>query len=208
MRKQADLALLEDAARAGHLRLKYLDESGFAGWSPPSYSWSLIGTSKRQEQTARRCRRVNLLGIWEPGHQMMYGLSVGSITSETYIEMLEWQARQAERWRQRSGNITVIVQDNAPIHTSRAVQQRLADWQRRGLYFFQLPKYCSEMNPIEGEWHQLKAHEIRGQMFEDEYDLALGVIAGVRRRGETAQYTVKRFHFGTKRLIRSDLYAT
>ena len=202
------MALLQAAAQAGHVRLKYFDEVGFAGWSPPSYRWSLVGVQKRQEQTARRCQRVNLLGIWEPGGTMMYGLSVGSITSKTYIDLMDWQARQAQRWLRRSGNITVIVQDNAPVHTSRAVRQRLAEWQEQGLYCFQLPKYCSELNPIEGEWRQLKAHAIRGQMFEDEYDLALGVIAGLKQRGQTAHYRVKRFHFGTKRLIRSALYAT
>ena len=32
---------------------------------------------------------------------------------------------------------------------------------------------------IESEWHQLKSHEIAGQMFDNEYDLALAIIAGV-----------------------------
>jgi hypothetical protein len=31
------------------------------------------------------------------------------------------------------------------------------------------------MNRIEDQWHQLKAHEIAGQMFEDEYDLAVAI---------------------------------
>jgi hypothetical protein len=26
------------------------------------------------------------------------------------------------------------------------------------------------MNPIETQWHQLKSHEIAGQMFDNEYD--------------------------------------
>ena len=44
-RKQADLDLLQQAARDGYIRLKYLDESGFDSWSPVSYSWSLMDTS-------------------------------------------------------------------------------------------------------------------------------------------------------------------
>jgi transposase len=28
-------------------------------------------------------------------------------------------------------------------------------WQEKGLYLFFLPKYCSQMNAIEPEWHQL-----------------------------------------------------
>jgi len=40
------------------------------------------------------------------------------------------------------------------------------------LTFF-LPEYCSEMNRIEEEWHQLKTHEIAGRA---RYDLALAVM--------------------------------
>lgn len=53
------------------------------------------------------------------------------------------------------------------------------------------------MNLIEAEWHQLKAHEIAGRMFEDEYDLAMAVIAGVENRAERGDYTVERFRFNS-----------
>ncbi|AUB44390.1 Transposase (plasmid) [Nostoc flagelliforme CCNUN1] len=32
-----------------------------------------------------------------------------------------------------------------------------------------MPKYCSEMNPIELEWQHLKKDELAGRMFDDEY---------------------------------------
>ncbi len=206
--KQAELALLEQAARDGHIRLKYLDEVGFSHWSPVAYSWSLVRTQKRQEQTVRRGKRISMLGVWEPGKEMMYGLVVGGVDSATYIRFMDWQAQQAHRLLKRTGRLTVIAQDNAPIHTSKAVQQRIPIWQAQGLYLFQLPKYCSEMNPIETEWHQLKAHEIRGEMFEHSYDIAIGVIGGLRRRGQSAGYKTKRFNFQTQRLIKSPLLTT
>lgn len=196
-RKQDDLDLLQQAAQDGYIRLKYLDESGFDSWSPVSYSWSLMGTQKCQEQTMKRSRRLSILGLWEPGREMSYGLVVGSLTSATYIRFINWQATRAQRLFQRTGIATVIVQDNASFHTSKAVQERLPIWQAQGLDFFQLPPYCSEMNPIETEWHQLKAHEIRGEMFEDTYDLARGVIAGLNRRGIQAGYVLKRFNFAS-----------
>jgi transposase len=133
--KQPDLELLQQAAREGHVTLKYLDESGFDCWSPVSHMF------------------------------------------------------------QRTGKITVIVQDEARIHTSQAVQQRIALWQQKGLYLFYLPRYSSELNPIEGEWHQIKVHQIRGRMFEDEYDLAMAVIASVQSRGAITACRVKRFGF-------------
>lgn len=196
------------AAEAGAVCLKYLDESGFVNWSPVSYSWSLVGTQKRQEQTSQRGKRVSLLGVWEPGVEMTYGLVVGSIDSEAFIKFVNRQAQQAQTRLKRTGAMTVIVQDNASSHTSKLVQQQIPRWQAQGLYFFQLPKYCSEMNPIEGEWHQLKAHEIRGMMFENTYELSIAVIAGMRARGEDSGHRVDRFNFQTQRLIRSPLLTT
>ena len=53
---------------------------------------------------------------------------------------------------------------------SIAAKSRWPQWQEQGLYLFQLPKYSSQMNPIESEWHQLKTHELIERMFEDEYE--------------------------------------
>ncbi|WP_338059033.1 transposase [Aphanizomenon flos-aquae] len=57
-------------------------------------------------------------------------------------------------------------------------------WEDMGLYIFFLPKYCSEMNPIELEWQHLKKDELSGQIFDDELDLAYAVIDGVTARGK------------------------
>ena len=186
---------MQQAAAEGYLKLKYLDESGFDCWSSVSYSWFRLGQQKRQEQTSRRGRRVNIIGILEPGKRLEYGLVVGSITSARYIKLMDWQAAQAARRLQRTGKITVIAQDNAPIHTSHAVRDRIPIWQSQGLYLFHFPKYCSEMNEIECEWRRVKNDEIRGQMFEDEYDLALAIIAGIEARAAQGGYTVERFRF-------------
>lgn len=51
------------------------------------------------------------------------------------------------------------------------------------------------MNPIEGQWHQLKAHEISGRMFDNEYDLAIAVIEGMEARSKQGEYTLMRFKF-------------
>lgn len=53
------------------------------------------------------------------------------------------------------------------------------------------------MNPIELEWQQLKRHELAGQMFEDELDLAYAVIDGVEARGQAGHSTTKRFKFNS-----------
>ena len=76
-------------------------------------------------------------------------------------------------------------------------QQQWQRWQEQGLFLFFLPQYCSEMNRIEDEWHQLKTHEIAGRMFEDEYDLALAIMDGMEARSQRNGYTLKRLKFNS-----------
>jgi hypothetical protein len=171
--KQGDLEMLELAAAAGEIELKYLDESGFCMWSQVRYTYFPRGQQKRLEQTHRRGRRLSILGLMQPAISFVYGLAIGGFTSNSYLKLMESVAQTAYEHLAATGCITVVVQDNSPIHTSSKVQQRRHEWEKQGLYLFQLPKYCSEMNPIELEWQQLKTHELKGQMFEDELDKRL-----------------------------------
>lgn len=104
---------------------------------------------------------------------------------------MEKEATSAEN----IGRTRVIVQDNGPIHRCREVQQLWSKWESQGLYIFFLPKYCSEMNPIELEWQHLKKDEVCGQIFDDELDLAYAVIDGVKARGEKGNYSIHRVKF-------------
>jgi len=177
--------------------LKFLDESGFSQWSPVSYSYAQVGSQKVLEQTKKRGRRLSILGLLEKGISFEYGLKLGSFHRESYLKLMKWQAKEAAERLETAGQITVIVQDNHPIHVSQEIKKYWNEWQEKGLYLFQLPKYSSQMNLIETEWHQLKTHELAGRMFEDEYDLALAVIKGVEARAEKGGYRVERFIFNS-----------
>lgn len=193
--KQADLEMLELAA-AGEIDFLYLDESGFSLWSPVSYSYFFRGEQKRIEQTPRRGRRLSILGLLQPLVTLIYGLAIGSFTGASYIILMPEQAHLAALEFAKTGRIRVIVQDNGSIHTSIQVQQQQwSQWEAQGLYLFFLAAYCSEMNPIESEWHQLKTHELAGQMFEDELDLAYAVMDGVEARSRVEGRTTQRFKF-------------
>lgn len=54
-------------------------------------------TAKRQEQTSRYGKRVNIIGILELAKSLVYGLVVNSITSAYYLQLMDWQATQAAR---------------------------------------------------------------------------------------------------------------
>ena len=167
---RADLEWLLWAHSAGEICLKFLDESGFCLWSPISYSYARCGEQKVLEQTKKRGKRLNILGLYAIGVSFDYGLKLGSFKADSYLKLMDWQAQQAAQRFEQTGQITVIVQDNHPIHLSQKVRERWEFWQEQGLFLFQLPKYSSEMNLIEIEWHQIKTHELAGRIFEDEYD--------------------------------------
>jgi hypothetical protein len=126
----------------------------------------------------------------------MRWLKAGSRVKATSLFM-DWVAQKAALTLEQTGRFTVIVQDNSSIHKRELVRQHWQKWQDQGLLLFFLPPYSAEMNRIEDQWHQLKAHEIAGQMFADEYDLALAVIKGMEIRSEAGGYWLERFMFNS-----------
>ena len=190
--------MLKMADKEGYIDLKYLDEAGFCLWSPVSYSYSLIGQQKVMEQTRKRYgSRISILGLWQAEESLEYGLVQGGFKGKSYIKIMNWIAKKAASKLQETGKLTVVVQDNSPIHKSQEVRSCWSDWEKQGLLLFFLPPYCSDMNDIETQWHQLKSHEIAGRMFDNEYDLAMTVIQGMKNRSEIGDYQVERFIFNS-----------
>ncbi|MBW4552073.1 MAG: helix-turn-helix domain-containing protein [Aphanocapsa sp. GSE-SYN-MK-11-07L] len=69
-------------------------------------------------------RRWEEAGIWHPLKSFTYGLSIGGFDSESYIKMMDEQAKQAAPMFQQTGRIRVIAQDNGSIHTSAEVRAK------------------------------------------------------------------------------------
>jgi transposase len=108
---------------------------------------------------------------------------------------MKWQADKTEENLKKTGQITVIVLDNYSVHKSQEVKKYLEKWREKGLEFFFISAYSSELNIIEPEWHQLKTHELSGRMFEDEYDLAIAVIEAIEKRSQRNNCVWERFRF-------------
>ena len=162
-----------------------------------SYSYARVGQQKVLQQTKRRGKRLNILGLYSPSISFDYGLKLGSFKSDSYLKLMNWQADQAEKRLAQTGQITVVVQDNHPMHKSHKVRHYWNKWQQQGLYLFHLPTYSPELNLVETEWHQIKTHELAGRIFEDEYDLAVAVINGIDARSQRGKYNTERFLFNS-----------
>lgn len=187
--------MLQLWAETGAICLKFLDESGFARTSPLTYGYRRRGAQKRISQSAQRGRRISSLGFWQPQQSFEYGLVVGGFNSERYIKLVDWQAQKAQKRLAATGQITVLVQDRASFHTSQLVRQHWERWQQQGLVIFFLPPRSPQMNRIEDEWLHLKRDELASRVFDDDYEVALTVMAGIEARGQRRGYTVERFRF-------------
>ncbi len=152
-----------------------------------------MGKQKKIRQSKKRGKRLNILGIYEPDKSFNYAAAMGSIKKENFVKILDKEASEAAQIRRQTGVDTVIVLDNYSLHKSHLVRAKEKEWEAQGLSLFFLPTYSSELNLIEGEWHQIKSHEISGRMFEDEYELVQAVSPSLRERSE--KLGVKLQHF-------------
>ena len=66
----------------------------------------------------------------------------------------------------RQAKPVVLVEDNGPIHTSKASLAAIAA-RAHWLTVEWLPKYAPELNDIEVVWHDLKAYNLAHQTFTD-----------------------------------------
>jgi putative transposase len=156
-----------------------------------------MGEQKRIEQVKAYGDRISILGIWQVEQSFDYILVQGSFNKERYVKVMHQIAQKSEQTLKETGRITVIVQDNGSSHTSHLAREHWEQWQSQGLYLFFLPQYSSEMNLIEAQWHQLKAHEIAGRIFDNEYDLANAIIEGMENRSQQGGWTLERLSFNS-----------
>lgn len=192
--------MLKKEEEIGNIKLKYLDEAGFSLWSSPSYSYIKIGESKKIHQSKKRGKRLNILGIYEPNKSFNYALKLGSFNQDTLINILDKEAEEAEKFRLKQGQDTVIVLDNYSVHKSAKVKAQQKQWEKKGLYLFFLPTYSPELNLIEAEWHQIKTHEISGKMFDDEYELVLAVKESLYQRSYDKNLQLNQYYLNSNGL--------
>lgn len=56
---------------------------------------------------------------------------------------------------------SVIVMDNASIHSSATFKEKIEEWKEQDLYIFFLPRYSPHLNLIEILWRKIKYEWLR-----------------------------------------------
>ena len=92
---------------------------------------------------------LNICGLLSRDNRLIWETTTKKITSEfigSQLDLLSLSIRK----------LTVLVLDNAAVHTAGLIKERLAGWQTRGLYIFSLPRSSPHLNIAEILWRKLK----------------------------------------------------
>jgi transposase len=125
-----------------------------------------------------QAKKVALIGSLDHATRRLVVHTSRTKRSADFIAHLEQLDRLYGPKPGQPGLPVVLVEDNGPIHTSKATAKALearAHW----LTVEWLPKYAPELNDIEVVWHDLKAHHLAHQTFTDPEDLDRSVHEAV-----------------------------
>lgn len=157
-RKSSALEILKTLDVLDIIDLYYMDETGFTLVPPIPYAWQAIGETLGIP--SQQSGRLNVLGFMHRQGTLESYVSEQSITSDVVAACIETFFPKVEK-------PTVIVMDQASIHTGQMVWERRNEWAQRGLFLFELPTASPELNLIEIVWRFMKYEWIEITAYEN-----------------------------------------
>jgi transposase len=129
------------------IELFFFDESGFS--LEPSIPYRYQFPGEELEIPSSQSARLNVLGFLSPDmlfHSFVFECSINSDVVMACFDYVSERITQ-ETW---------VVIDNASMHTSDAFEDRIEQWEGKGLFVYRLPTYSPELNLIEILWRFIK----------------------------------------------------
>ena len=127
------------------------------------------------EDSVKLCfGKASVLGFMNKRNELEAYTIEGSVDSDVVIHCFNAFCQTIE-------GPTVVVVDNASIHTSEAFQEAIPTWEKQGLSVFYLPEYSPELSLIEILWRFMKYEWIEFWAYTDFASLIQyveGVIKG------------------------------
>ena len=151
--KEAFYAALEeirgllDLADAGKIDLYFFDESGFTLEPCVPYAWQ--SKNETIEISSSHSKRLNVLGFLSHVCHFESYVIEGGVNSDVVIACFN-------RFAKRITKKTIVIIDNASMHTSKAFLNNIEGWKSKGLIIQNIPPYSPELNRIEILWRKIK----------------------------------------------------
>lgn len=143
--------------KSGKIELRYLDEVGLSLTPSIPYAWQEKG--ERITIKSQKTKRINVVGVMAKNQELFWEMSEEYINSNLVINLLDKLSNNLKKK-------TVIVMDQASIHTSDNLLKNLEKWSAKGLEIFWLPPYSPQLNLIEILWKFIKYEWIEVEAYE------------------------------------------
>ena len=144
---QRELAALQKQEDQDKIDLYYFDEAGFALDPSIPYAWQ--EPNSVIELPAMKYGRINVLGFMNRNNDLHAYMFEQSVHTGVVIACFDAFCTTLTKK-------TVVVIDNASIHTSEEFEERMPSWKKQGLIIKYLPPYSPELNLIEILWERIK----------------------------------------------------
>ncbi len=145
--KREILGELETLAENQEIDLYYSDESRVSLEPNVPYGWQFADEEVSLPTT--KGGGLNCFALLSRTNQCLVKTGEQTFSAQFILEQFEVLSFNLRK-------LTVIVLDNARIHTSKIIKERIKVWQQRGLYLFYLPRYSPHLNIVEILWRKLK----------------------------------------------------
>jgi transposase len=166
--------LLEQICDADLIDLYYGDECRVSLQPNVPYGWQFADEDVFMPSS--HSPGLNCFGLLSKGNDLIFETTTNSITAD-------FIAQQLDQLSLNLNKDTVVVLDNAKVHTAKLIQDSRPIWEARGLTLFFLPPYSPQLNLIEILWRQLKYFWLRPQDYLDFASLCYAVTLALAAVG-------------------------
>jgi hypothetical protein len=157
------LAELENMSKKGEIGFFYGDESPVCSEGYVPYGWQ-FPDEDICFLTDRSCK-FNCPGFISRQSQCRWQVTQENTDTQFVLEF-------PERFSFDIRHTAFVEQDNARIHKTKAIRERISFWRKRGLFLFFLPPCSPHLNIAETLWCKLKKEWLDPQDYLTKEDLA------------------------------------
>lgn len=182
--KREILSELEDLSEKGLIALYYGDESKVAVEPCVPYGWQFA--DEEAAMPTGSGSGLNCFALLSRENQARIETTEKAINSQFIFERLEEFSLTLRK-------LTVVVLDNARIHKSKIIKERIKAWQARGLYIFYLPRYSPHLNIVEILWRKLKYEWLAPSDYRDKENLFYQIRLALTSVGQSLFIEFSRF---------------
>ena len=186
------LTELEHLDQAGHIDLYYGDATGVSQTGYVPYAWQFRDEDLSIPVT--KGKQLNCFALVKrtaerPSTNDCYFNTTKQTITAAYV------LEQLDAFSFKLNKPTVVVLDQARVHTARKIKERLPVWQRRGLYVFYLPTYSPHLNIAEILWRFLKYYWLKPSDYESADRLFYTVKQALSAFGQELTIAFRPFNY-------------